>query len=144
MLQKEIALHTIQRLMYFFLIAASTNMARKRRPPILLALIVAWFNSIRENNPETRLAHQTWIYNAICNAASLEHIFHLTLSHAGQVKKWEAWPREQQKQALEVMRTGTKDPIVDEMLSALSAAELFHRNIITILGWIVCETLILR
>ncbi|PTB46574.1 hypothetical protein M441DRAFT_42353 [Trichoderma asperellum CBS 433.97] len=109
-------------------IAASNNMARKRHPPILLALIAAWFNSMREHDLEARQAQQTWIYNALCNVASLEHIFHLTLSHADQIARWEAWPLERQKEALEVIRTGTKDPIVDELLSGLSAGELFHSS----------------
>lgn len=100
------------------LIATSNNMARKRHPPILLALIAAWFRSTRESSIE-RQAHQTWIYNALCNVASLEHIFHLTLSHADQVNNWAKWSQGQQKEALEVMRTGTKRPIVDEQLSGL-------------------------
>lgn len=109
-------------------IATSNNTAKKRHPAILLALIAAWFNSVEESDPEVRRTRQAWIYNAFCNVSSLKHIFHLTLSHSDQIKRWEKWLLEQQIEALEAMRTGTKSELVDELLSGLSEAELFHSS----------------
>lgn len=81
-------------------IATTNNTAKKKHPAILLALIAAWFNSVEESGPEVRRARQAWIYNALCNVSSLDHIFHLTLSHLDQIKRWEKWPLEQQIELL--------------------------------------------
>jgi hypothetical protein len=36
--------------------------------------------SMKEGNIQARQGQQTWIYNALCNVSSLEHIFHLTFT----------------------------------------------------------------
>lgn len=46
---------------------------------------------MKERDIQARQGQQTWIYNALCNVASLEHIFHSTLPYAVQVSKWEKW-----------------------------------------------------
>ncbi|KAL6824307.1 hypothetical protein J3E69DRAFT_366812 [Trichoderma sp. SZMC 28015] len=56
----------------------------------------------------------------------MSHIFHLELPHVEQIKAWQQWTPEEHKEALEVLRTGARLPIVDRLLSGLNSRNLFR------------------
>lgn len=112
------------------LIASSLNFAKKRHPAIFLPLVAEWLNIHDEEKDFTaRKSRWAWVFNALSNVAILEYIFFLTSTHANQIKAWETWTEAQQKEVLEVLRSGTKRPIVDEFMSRIPPREFFHPNI---------------
>ncbi|PNP43892.1 hypothetical protein TGAMA5MH_04176 [Trichoderma gamsii] len=111
------------------LIASSLNFAKRRHPAIFLPLIAEWLNIHDEEKDFTaRKSRWAWVFNALSNVAILEYIFFLTSTHVNQINAWETWTPAQQKEVLEVLRTGTKRPIVDEFMSGILPRELFHHT----------------
>ncbi|KAK1239515.1 hypothetical protein MKX07_009003 [Trichoderma sp. CBMAI-0711] len=88
-------------------IATAVNYAKKRQAPISLPLL-------------------TWIYNGLSNVATMGHIFSLELPHVDQVEKWAQWTPQEQREVLEVLRTGEKRSIVHRLLFGCDGRELFH------------------
>ncbi|KAL6691031.1 hypothetical protein J3F84DRAFT_352676 [Trichoderma pleuroticola] len=65
-------------------------------------------------------------YTTRCRMSPPCHIFHLEIPHADQIKAWQQWTPEEHKEALEVLRTGARLPIVDRLLSPLSSRNIFR------------------
>lgn len=109
-------------------IATAVNFSKKRNPPLHPPLVASWFNCHDDENMsfDKRKSQWAWTYNALSNVATMSHIFHLELPHVDQIKAWQQWTLEEHKEALEVLRTGAKLPIVDRLLSGLNSRNLFR------------------
>ncbi|KAJ4857589.1 hypothetical protein T069G_08486 [Trichoderma breve] len=108
-------------------IATAVNFSKKRNPPLHPPLVASWFNCHDDENMsfDKRKSQWAWIYNALSNVATTSHIFHLEILHVDQIKAWQRWTLEEHKEALEVLKTGARLPIVDRLLSGLNSRNLF-------------------
>ncbi|TFA99227.1 hypothetical protein CCMA1212_008909 [Trichoderma ghanense] len=109
-------------------IATAVNLAKKRQASICLPLIAQWIICQDDSSLdfETRKSRLTWIYNGLSNVATMGDIFSLELPHADQVDKWAQRPLQEQREMLEVLRTGESRPIVHRLLLGRDGRELFY------------------
>ncbi|KAM6477170.1 hypothetical protein HDV62DRAFT_383718 [Trichoderma sp. SZMC 28011] len=109
-------------------IATAVNFSKKRNPPLHSPLVASWFNCHDDENMsfEKRKRQWAWTYNELSNVATMSHIFHLELPHVDQIKAWQQWTLEEHKEALEVLKTGARLPIVDCLLSGFNSRNLFR------------------
>lgn len=120
--------HCIPRQPQRCFIATAVNFSKKRNPPLHPPLVASWFNCHDDENMsfDKRKSQWAWTYNALSNVATMSHIFHFEFSHADQIKAWQQWTLEEHKEALEVLRTGARLPIIDRLLSGLNSRNLFR------------------
>lgn len=106
------------------IIMRSLNQAKSRRMTISLPAVAVWLNALDEPDFLIRKARWAWAFNALSNAAILQSIFHGALSHKKQLKKWAEWDLPKQKNILNILRTGTRMPDVDEALAGKAVWEV--------------------
>ncbi|KAL7906788.1 hypothetical protein GGI35DRAFT_482179 [Trichoderma velutinum] len=108
-------------------IATAVNFSKKRHAPLYLPLVAAWLNCHDEGMSFNKRRNQwAWRYNALSNVATMSHIFHLEIPHADQINVWQQWTPEGQRDALEVLKTETRLPLLDRLLSGFNSRNLFR------------------
>jgi hypothetical protein len=102
------------------------NWLKGKHAIITLPLLAAFLAVPATPGFERQKAKSTWLYNALCNAATLERIFGLTTkSHALQIEMWSSWDRSKQEAVLEALRTGTSTRVLEQELPSWSNRKLF-------------------
>lgn len=107
-------------------IGSSMNRARRQHPPLTLACAAVGLRIAEESIFVIRKAQLSWVYNALCNSATLGKVFGCIQPHVDQIANWSAWDEPTQRAALEALRTGIRNETVDNFLEQWQQAELFR------------------
>lgn len=99
------------------IIMSSLNRAKWNHAPLALPAVAVWLRAHDEPDFLVRKARWAWAFNALSNAAILQSLFHGSMRHKEQLKKWAEWDLAKQKNVLNILRTGTRLPEVDEALA---------------------------
>lgn len=111
-------------------VSTALNWAKGKSAPILLPLVATWLN-IHDDSTisfEERKGRWSWAFNAVTNECLIAGVYGLRLKHQHQLDKWAKWTPEKQREALELMRTGSTTVNITRELAAHTGKLFYIRS----------------
>ncbi|KAM5371639.1 hypothetical protein ACJZ2D_007919 [Fusarium nematophilum] len=102
------------------IVSSTLNLAKGRRPILVLPLLAEWQRALSYPHPPRRKALCLWVYNAMSNICLAGALFGATLTHQAQIARWKSWDESTRKNVLELLRTGTKNQAYTDALTGMT------------------------